>query len=86
MEKSTITVHVKLFSVARDLAGFEETTVQIPSGSNSDAVIHYLVGRNPLFERWIPSLRMAVNMEYVASGSPLNDGDEVAVIPPVSGG
>ncbi|HXG37433.1 MAG TPA: MoaD/ThiS family protein, partial [Bacteroidota bacterium] len=46
----------------------------------------YLVDLNPKFEQWKSSLRLAVNLEYVNSDHPLQDGDEVAVIPPVSGG
>jgi molybdopterin converting factor subunit 1 len=81
-----ITIRLKLFSLAKDLAGFEETLVELPANSSSEAVFDYLKRKNPLFERWKPSLRIAVNMEYTESGKPLRDGDEVAVIPPVSGG
>jgi molybdopterin converting factor subunit 1 len=81
-----ITIRLKLFSSARELAGFDERLVEIPSNSQSEAVFQYLTKQNPLFERWRPSLRIAVNMEYVDNHHPLSDGDEVAVIPPVSGG
>ncbi len=86
METKSITIRLKLFSVAKDLAGFDEKLVEIPSDSQSEAIFSYLIGQNPLFERWKPSLRIAVNMEYVDSKRQLQDDDEVAVIPPVSGG
>ena len=86
METKSITIRLKLFSVAKDLAGFDEKLVEVPTDSQSEAILSYLIRQNPLFERWKPSLRIAVNMEYVDSSRLLHDGDEVAVIPPVSGG
>lgn len=86
METKNITIRLKLFSMAKDLAGIDETLVEVPFNSKPEAVFNYLISRNPLFERWKPSLRIAVNMEYIDSETPLRDGDEVAIIPPVSGG
>jgi molybdopterin converting factor subunit 1 len=86
VESNLITIRLKLFSSARELAGFDERLVEVPSGSTSDAIFNYLSKHNSLFERWRPSLRLAVNMEYVNNNHPLREGDEVAVIPPVSGG
>ncbi len=84
--EKNITIRLKLFSLAKDLAGFDEKLIEIPSGSQSDAVLDYLTKQNPSFERWKRSLRIAVNLAYVDSAHPLREGDEVAVIPPVSGG
>jgi molybdopterin synthase sulfur carrier subunit len=86
VESERITIRLKLFSSAKDLAGFDERLVDIPPDSKSEAVLTYLAKHNPLFERWKKSLRIAVNMEYVDNQHLLHDGDEVAVIPPVSGG
>ena len=86
MGTKSISVRLKLFSVAKELAGFDEKLVELPPDSPSEAIIRFLVNQNPLFERWKPSLRIAVNLRYVDNGHKLRDGDEVAVIPPVSGG
>jgi molybdopterin converting factor small subunit len=86
VETKTITIRLKLFSVAKDLAGFGDKVIELPADSQSDMVLGYLVRQNPLFERWKSSLRIAVNMEYVEHPRQLREGDEVAVIPPVSGG
>ena len=86
METKNITIRLKLFSIARDLAGIDETLVEVPPNSKPEAVFSYLISRNPVFERSRTSLRIAVNMEYIDSETPLRDGDEVAIIPPVSGG
>lgn len=86
MERKSIKIRLKLFSVAKDLAGFDEKVIEVPTGSPSDSIFGYLIQQNPKFERWKPSLRIAVNMEYVDKTKVLCEGDEVAVIPPVSGG
>ncbi len=79
-------VKLKLFSLAKDLAGFEERPLNLNDGASAEAVLQYLTQVNPKFEQWKPSLRLAVNYEYVSIHHPLREGDEVAVIPPVSGG
>ncbi|MCI0706988.1 MAG: MoaD/ThiS family protein [Ignavibacteriae bacterium] len=79
-------ITLKLFSIAKDLAGFDERQVQFNEGDRAEAVLRHLAGLNPRFEQWHSSVRLAVNLEYVSNNHPLQDGDEVAVIPPVSGG
>ncbi len=79
-------IRLKLFSVAKDLAGFDERVIELPPDARPEAVLGYLIRQNPGFERWKPSLRIAVNMQYADRSNPLHEGDEVAVIPPVSGG
>ena len=79
-------VKLKLFSIARDLAGFGEEVIDLPPNSTADEVLNILTERNAEFRKWKTSLRFAVNYEYVPNTHPLRDGDEVAVIPPVSGG
>ncbi|HEY4612998.1 MAG TPA: MoaD/ThiS family protein [Bacteroidota bacterium] len=79
-------ITLRLFSLAKDLAGFDERQLQLSEGDSAEAVLRHLVGVNPKFEQWQSSLRLAVNLEYVPNSHPLRDGDEVAVIPPVSGG
>lgn len=79
-------VTLRLFSIAKDLAGFDQREVDLPSGSGAGAVLDVLIEIHPQFAGLRPSLRLAVNREYVPEGHPLHPGDEVAVIPPVSGG
>ncbi len=86
MAEKNITIRLKLFSLAKDLAGFDEQSIEVPSGSQTESVLDFLVGRNPSFRQWKPSLRIAVNLTYVDNAHLLRDGDEVAIIPPVSGG
>lgn len=79
-------VKVHLFSIARDIAGFEERTLALNENATIESVYEHLVRSNPQFVNWKSTLRFAVNHEYVDNGYKLSDGDEVAVIPPVSGG
>lgn len=79
-------ITLRLFSVARDLAGFREQAMDIPAGSRAGSILEILQSRNPKFDQWQNALRIAVNQEYVSNDHPLREGDEVAVIPPVSGG
>ena len=81
-----IRVRVKLFAVARDIVGAGETTLSLPPSSSSADVLNMLVETYPLLSRWKEYLRLAVNCEYVHSNYTLHDNDEVAIIPPVSGG
>jgi molybdopterin synthase sulfur carrier subunit len=79
-------VTIRLFSVAKDLAGFREREIELPDPSNVSDVMTMLDGVDSRFADWRKVFRLAVNQEYVSEDHPLENGDEVAVIPPVSGG
>ncbi len=79
-------ITVKLFSVVKDIAGFEERQIDLAERAMAADVLVFLNRHNSQFSKWQNSLRLAVNYEYVSNDHPLNNGDEVAVIPPVSGG
>ncbi|MEX0736976.1 MAG: MoaD/ThiS family protein [Bacteroidota bacterium] len=79
-------VTLRLFSIAKELAGFEEREVEVSPDAKASEVLEILSRLNPQFTGWRGSLRLAVNREYVPGGHLLRPGDEVAIIPPVSGG
>lgn len=81
-----IRVNVKFFAVARDIAGTDETVLTMPDGSRSSAVLALLEESYPRLREWKGHLRIAVNYEYAPDEAILNDQDELAIIPPVSGG
>ncbi|MFI5251847.1 MAG: molybdopterin converting factor subunit 1 [Bacteroidota bacterium] len=81
-----ITVQVKLFASAREIAGTELLTLSLPDGSRASVVIDSLIEKKSEFSAWKKYLRLAVNRQYVLNDHPLKNNDEVAVIPPVSGG
>jgi len=81
-----IHVHVKLFAIARDLAGADSVSLALPEGSIAEDALNSLFERYPALRSWSEHLRVAVNREYSSTSSLLHDGDELAIIPPVSGG
>ncbi len=58
----------------------------MPDGSTPADVLASLEGTYPRLEEWRGHLRMAVNQEYAPGKVILKDRDELAIIPPVSGG
>ena len=81
-----IHVTVKMLALARDLSGTSETTLHLENGAAISQLFDSLARQYPKFNEWKNHLRFAVNYEYVEDTHVLHDNDEVAVIPPVSGG
>jgi molybdopterin synthase sulfur carrier subunit len=81
-----ISVRVKLFAAARDLVGTGETELSLQDGSRASDVLDHFLKARPELSNWKNHLRVAVNAEYVELDHRLQSGDEVAIIPPVSGG
>jgi len=79
-------VTVRLFARLRDLAGAGELEREVASGANARAVWTALVRDFPDLDPYETSVSTAVNAEYARMDTPLSDGDEVAFLPPVSGG
>ncbi len=82
----TIHVRVRLFALQRELAGAREVPLDLPEPATVEAAWDALVSRYPVLAPGRPSVRFARNGAYAEAGDPLGDGDEVAMIPPVSGG
>jgi molybdopterin converting factor subunit 1 len=76
---------VLYFGVLKELVGTAGETVEIPDGADVAALYHYLRERSSNEEIW-RSLAVAVNREYAGPATLLREGDEVALLPPVSGG
>ena len=81
-----IAVRIRLFAIQRELAGTREVRVELPDGSTVEAAWEALVARHPLLAPGRGSVRFARNGDYADAATPLADGDEIAMIPPVSGG
>jgi molybdopterin synthase catalytic subunit len=77
---------VRLFAIQRELAGHREVPLDLPIGATIEDAWAALVERFPVLAPGRPSVRFARNGEYAAAATTLEDGDEVACIPPVSGG
>jgi len=79
-------IRVRLFASVKDIIGRREVVLELPEGTTASELLHRLAVDHPRLHALMPSLLLAVNREYVESTRVLRDGDEVAFIPPVSGG
>lgn len=80
-------VTVRLFARLRELAGSGDLDCECPGDAATVAdVWQYLVTRHPDLAPYERAVSCAVNAEYARRSSPVADGDEVAFLPPVSGG
>ena len=79
-------VKVLFFGQLKDVVGAAEDRVELPEGASVDDLLAHYRKRFPRWEQFRPSLAVAVNQEYADGAARLRGGDEVALLPPVSGG
>ncbi len=79
-------IKVLFFGLTHELTGLQEDHVELAEGGNLDHLRRLCEGRFPRLREFAGSLLLAVNQQVAESSSPLQDGDEVAFMPPVSGG
>ncbi len=79
-------VKVLFFGQLKDVVGAAEDRVELPEGASVEDLLAHYRKRFPRWEQFRPSLAVAVNQEYAESAARLRGGDEVAFLPPVSGG
>jgi molybdopterin converting factor subunit 1 len=79
-------VRVLFFGALRDVVGRRDETLSLPEGAYlSDLLAHY-EAEAPRLKDFLPALALSINQEYAAPSAALHDQDEVALLPPVSGG
>jgi molybdopterin synthase catalytic subunit/molybdopterin converting factor small subunit len=79
-------IGVLFFGVLKEVIGRSSETVDLPEGARVREVLFYYAREAPRFEEMVPSLAISVNQEYSGADRALCDGDEVGLLPPVSGG
>ena len=79
-------VTVRLFARLREIAGTGDLECEIEDSSNARALWDRLTADFPALADYTPIISCAVNEEYAGFDRRLQDGDEVAFLPPVSGG
>jgi molybdopterin converting factor subunit 1 len=79
-------VTVRLFARLRDIAGTAEFSREVSSGATIGELWGQLASEWPEFGRYEQSISSAVNADYAKMDRKLRPGDEVAFLPPVSGG
>lgn len=79
-------VKVLFFGMLKDLAGTSVDTIEMPSHSTVRDVLRHYESRIPQLRTVMASLAMAVNQQYASAETALSPDDEIALLPPVSGG
>ncbi len=79
-------IRVKFFALTRDIVGSNQQTYTLFENATTNDLLEQLIKQYPKLSEWKPFIRIAVNQEYVMQEIILSEHDEVALIPPVSGG
>lgn len=82
----SIRVKVLFFGRLKEVAGGAEESVEVIPGSRIEDLFAGLIARRPELARYRGSLVASRNQEFAAWSTPLDSGDEIAFLPPVSGG
>jgi len=79
-------IEVLLFAQARDALGSDRTAVAVDAATTVGALKARLGEEHPALAALVARSRLAVNRAFASDDDPVAPGDEVALIPPVSGG
>ena len=79
-------MHMLYFGVLKEFFGAERDTLELAGGSTVEDLLQVLREQGPELPGAWKAMAVAVNREYAARETLLEDGDEVALLPPVSGG
>ena len=80
------TITLKLFAAYQDAIGEAELIQTIAPNTTIAALLDQILQKYPRLEPWRHLTRFGVNLAFVSADTVLQDGDEVVLIPPVSGG
>src|SRR5437660_1119424 len=79
-------IRVLLFGQLKDIVGRDEGSLELEPGARLAAVVSHYAERYPNFNGLRGSIACSVNQEYAQGSAVLREGDEVGLLPPVSGG
>ncbi|EDX85981.1 ThiS family, putative [Synechococcus sp. PCC 7335] len=82
----TITITLKLFAVYQETLGRSEKEMVLPIGTTAGEVRDRLITDYPTLSYWKDLTRFGINLQFATASTCLKDGDELVLIPPVSGG
>ncbi|MEL6441921.1 MAG: MoaD/ThiS family protein [Cyanobacteria bacterium J06621_8] len=86
MTQEKITVKVKLFAIYQEAFKTSELNLELSEQTKVGDVLASLIQQKPFLSKWQSVTRFGVNLQFVTADTVLYDGDEVVLIPPVSGG
>jgi molybdopterin converting factor subunit 1 len=81
-----MTVTVRLFARARDLAGADAVSVELPAGATAADLRRRLAAQCPRLAPLLERSALAVNDEFADESQPVGPDSAIALLPPVSGG
>ena len=79
-------ITVKLFALIREKAGADTLALDLPPGADLQQLVEAIRHQQPALEPYLDNMRFSLDMDFVDAETTLQDGDEVVLIPPVSGG
>src|SRR4051812_11033524 len=79
-------IKVLFFGQLKDVCGRAEDTLELPAGATVRSVFEHFAAQFPKLSAMAKSIVMARNHEFASPSDPLSEGDEIALLPPVSGG
>jgi molybdopterin synthase catalytic subunit len=79
-------IAVRLFALMREKAGTDLVTIELSEGANAAQALEALQGDYPVLAPYLARVRLALQMRFIEADTVLHEGDELALIPPVSGG
>lgn len=82
----TITITLKLFAIYQEALGVPEKALTLPMGYTAGDVRDLLLTEHPQLAPWKDLTRFGINLQFAEESTPLQEGDELVLIPPVSGG
>ena len=79
---------IKYFAWIKDITNLEEEEINLNEAKNLDELKNYIIEKYPDLKKHMIKeiLRFAINQEYAVNNTNLNEEDEIAIFPPVSGG
>ena len=79
---------IKYFAWIKDITSLEEEEINLNQAKNLDELKTYIIKKYPDLKKHMIKeiLRFAINQEYAVNNTNLNEEDEIAIFPPVSGG
>lgn len=77
---------VLFFGILKELVGLSAEEIDLPDGADVASVFELYAARQPMLRKLAPSIVAARNQEFAELSTPVADGDELAFLPPVSGG
>jgi molybdopterin synthase sulfur carrier subunit len=81
-----MSIRILFFATLRDITGMDETSVKAAGFTDINSIFNKFAKDFPALENYRSTILFARNSEFAQAESPIQDGDELAFFPPVSGG